>query len=38
MYAARAAAAVEDAQTLEKLASDDNDNVREATLEPPSER
>ena len=33
MYAARARPR-SDAQTLEKLASDDNDNVREATLEP----
>jgi cyclophilin family peptidyl-prolyl cis-trans isomerase len=34
MYAARAAAILRDAQTLEKLAYDDNDNVREAALGP----
>src|SRR6185312_3468702 len=34
MYAARAAAVLEDGATLEKLALDDDDNVREATLEP----
>ncbi len=34
MYAARAAAAMEDALTLEKLAYDPNDNVREAALAP----
>jgi cyclophilin family peptidyl-prolyl cis-trans isomerase len=34
MYAARAAAAMEDTPTLEKLASDANDNVREAALTP----
>lgn len=34
MYAARAAAAVDDVATLERLALDDNDNVREATLIP----
>jgi len=34
MYAARAAAILRDAQTLEKLADDDNDNVREAALGP----
>ena len=33
MYAARAAAVLEDGATLEKLALDDDDNVREATLE-----
>ena len=34
MYAARAAEPLKDAFTLEKLAYDDNDNVREATLVP----
>ena len=34
MYAARAAAVLNDVQTLERLAEDDNDNVREATLAP----
>jgi cyclophilin family peptidyl-prolyl cis-trans isomerase len=34
MYAARAAAVLKDVFTLEKLAYDDNDNVREAALEP----
>ncbi|PYR91501.1 MAG: hypothetical protein DMF84_16410 [Acidobacteria bacterium] len=34
MYAARAAAAMEDSLTLEKLAYDTNDNVREAALTP----
>ena len=34
MYAARAAAVVDDVQTLARLAEDDNDNVREATLAP----
>lgn len=34
MYAARAAAAADDVAALEKLALDDNDNVREATLIP----
>jgi cyclophilin family peptidyl-prolyl cis-trans isomerase len=34
MYAARAAATLGDAATLEKLAYDDNDNVREAALAP----
>ena len=34
MYAARAAAAMEDVLGLDKLSSDVNDNVREATLEP----
>ena len=34
MYAARAAAVLDDVQTLERLAEDDNDNVREATLAP----
>ena len=32
MYAARAAEPLKDVLTLEKLAYDDNDNVREATL------
>ena len=32
MYAARAAAIAEDTATLERLAGDDDDNVREATL------
>jgi cyclophilin family peptidyl-prolyl cis-trans isomerase len=32
MYAARAASAMKDVETLERLAYDDNDNVREATL------
>jgi cyclophilin family peptidyl-prolyl cis-trans isomerase len=34
MYAARAADPLKDVATLEKLAYDDNDNVREATLVP----
>src|SRR5688572_12044295 len=34
MYAARAAEPLKDVATLEKLAYDDNDNVREATLVP----
>ncbi len=34
MYAARAAAVMEDANTLQRLAYDENDNVREAALEP----
>ena len=34
MYAARAAAAMNDTATLERLAGDANDNVREATLMP----
>ena len=34
MYAARAAEPLKDVVTLEKLAYDDNDNVREATLVP----
>jgi cyclophilin family peptidyl-prolyl cis-trans isomerase len=34
MYAARAAAAMKDAASLERLAYDDHDNVREATLAP----
>ena len=34
MYAARAAAVLNDAATLERLADDANDNVREATLAP----
>lgn len=34
MYAARAAAVLDDAATLERLASDSHDNVREATLMP----
>ena len=34
MYAARAAAAMKDAETLERLAYDANDNVREAALGP----
>ena len=34
MYAARAAAAMKDVPTLEKLAYDDHDNVREAALGP----
>jgi cyclophilin family peptidyl-prolyl cis-trans isomerase len=34
MYAARAAAAIDDLATLEKLAYDGNDNVREAALGP----
>ena len=34
MYAARAAAAMNDSATLERLAADPNDNVREATLMP----
>jgi cyclophilin family peptidyl-prolyl cis-trans isomerase len=34
MYAARAAAAMDDVATLEKLAYDGNDNVREAALGP----
>ncbi len=34
MYAARAAASLNDVATLEKLAYDDNDNVREAALGP----
>jgi cyclophilin family peptidyl-prolyl cis-trans isomerase/HEAT repeat protein len=32
MYAARAAAVADDVQTLQRLAHDDHDNVREATL------
>ena len=38
MYAARAAAILEDVQTLEKLAYDENDNVREAALGSTAER
>jgi cyclophilin family peptidyl-prolyl cis-trans isomerase/HEAT repeat protein len=34
MYAARAAAIINDASALERLAYDDNDNVREPTLAP----
>ncbi|MEO5698555.1 MAG: peptidylprolyl isomerase, partial [Burkholderiaceae bacterium] len=34
MYAARAAGIIDDTATLERLAADDNDNVREATLAP----
>jgi cyclophilin family peptidyl-prolyl cis-trans isomerase/HEAT repeat protein len=34
MYAARAAAAMNDAATLDRLSADPNDNVREATLAP----
>ena len=38
MYAARAAAMLNDAPTLERLALDADDNVREATLGPPLRR
>ncbi|HEY7292691.1 MAG TPA: peptidylprolyl isomerase [Vicinamibacterales bacterium] len=33
LYAARAASALKDRESLEKLAADDNDNVREASVE-----